>query len=1163
MKKFILAIVLLPMFAAAQLPGGSIYPIDGVSNAPTSFATIQEAATYLAANGVTGTGDVIFEITSGYTSFSEPATGIVLDSIPGTAANRRVVFRPAPSTNITVSLDVAGNGTLNLQQVNFVTFDGRAGGLGTVKRLTFTNTSTSGTSFTGALKLISSCKNNIFQYCTFIGNAALATSSTVFGNGVVQFGDAGTTNAGNNFNKLYRCDINGNSQALQLLVSRGATASPSVANFRDTIRSCNFFDNFSNLAGNIALNLHQGNDEWVVDSCSIYQTVARTYTVQALHFGINTVLSFTGEAHTIRDNFIGGNAAGANGTMTLQGGATNAVGYNAISCQHGEGTLILRNTIRNITLSYAASAGSFGNAAIFVNMQYSSGQTNIGNNNISNLSFSNTNGFVRFRTIYLRSVVTATTGTFGTAQPILFAFNNILNNITATGSGATGNAEVTGFACESASANSLLGGTSIGEFYIYDNKMTQLTATAANTGTLVRGVNCFNTQGTGSSAALGNYNEIIRDTIAGLSTNSTSTAVSPGSATGIFINAGLIDTMLIQQCDISNIANTTTSDISNAVCGIAGTNASWDISRNRIYDLRNGATGAAQRASIFGVNIRGINAVSNVHNNQISIGSGQNSNLQVYGIINNFSAANQLRALYNTILISGNPASGATNSSAIYRGSDTPTAVVPIVTPFLVQNNLCINKRSGGTGIHSAIYSQNTTGTSFTSDFNTLVSANTAQAGQWGAAAQTFANWKTSVNGDTYSYYAQSNATSSLSTSLAQVNLNNLFYNATYETNGNLSIDTLKPECWLVAGKGRAVSTISAQFNRGTNSAFPTCIGASEFTPDVAPPCSFESAAPSLGGTTTYSFAGRNLMNIAWGNTGTVPSSVCVKYNSGKNFSPVVPGTSYSASYWDVTATNGSGYTYSPTINFSSSERGTVVFSDATVKQSFFNGSGWTFLGPGSTAITATNPATSTSNNVTYALGASTALILTDASNPIPVELVSFTAQRKGSVNELQWTTAQELNSRWFIVERSTDGSSYTAIGQVAAMGNSSTLKNYAFTDNAPIKGINHYRLRMVDKDNGFQFSLVRKVRNEGLADVAIYPNPVTDKLTVEVQADRAINGQLLVTDVSGKLIYSRTVNLAQGSNIVPVAAAAWQKGSYVVKLIMESDVVVRKFNKL
>lgn len=1158
--------MLSPLLATAQLNGGTITPINGVSSAPSSFATIQEAATYLAANGVAGTGDVILEITAAYTAAGEPGTGIVLDSIPNTTASRRVIFRPAPSTNVTVSLNVAGNATLNLQRVNFVTFDGRAGGAGTVKRLTITNTSTSGTSFTGALKLINSSKNNIFQFCTFNGSAALATSSTVFGNGVIQFGDASTFSQGNNGNKIYRCDVNGNSSALQLLVSRGSTTSPSVANFRDTVRSCNFFDNFSNLAGNIAINLHQGNDEWVLDSNSVYQTVARTYTVQALHTGINTVLAYTGEMHTINANYVGGSAAGASGMMTLQGATTNAVGFIGISCQHGEGSLVTNNTIRNITLTYAASAGTFGNAAISVNMQYTSGLTNVGNNNINNISYSNTNGFIRFRAVYLRAVVTATTGTFGNVQPQLFAFSNVLNNITATGSGATGSSELAGFACESASANNLLGGTCIGNFFIYDNKITQLSATSAtpSTGTIIRGIFSFTTQGSSSASGLANYNEIIKDTIAGLSTNSSSTAVAPGAATAIFINSGLIDTSLIQQCDISNIANTNAADISNAVCGIFAINGSWDISQNRIYDLKNAATGATLRPNIFGVNVRNAFATSNVHNNQISIGSGQNNNLQVYGIINNFSTSAALRVLYNSVLIGGSPTSGAANSSAIYRGSDTPSAVLPIVTPFLSQNNLCINTRSGGTGIHSAIYNQATAASNgFTSDFNTLVSANTAQAGQWGPAAQTFAAWKTSVAGDVYSYYAQSNASSNLGASTAQVNLGNLFYSATYASDGNLGIDSTKAECWLVAGKGKSVPTINTSFNRTIDPAYPPCIGSFEFTPDVDAPCSFESAAPSLGGTTTYSFAGRNIMSLAWGNTGTVPSTVCVKYYSGKDFTPVVPATSYSASYWGVTAANGSGYTYSPTINFSSSERGTVAFADPSVKQSFFNGSGWTYLGPGSTAVTATNPATSTSTGVAYQLGASTALILTDAASPIPVELMNFTAQRNGGVNLLQWSTAQEINSRWFIVERSNDGSNFTAIGQVAASGNSSSTKYYSFTDNAPVKGINHYRLRMIDKDNGFNLSWIRRVRNEGLADVAVYPNPVLDKFTVNVQADRAINGQLLIMDVSGKLLQSRNVNLVQGENLLPVNAAGLQKGTYIVKMLLEEDVVVRKFNKL
>jgi Secretion system C-terminal sorting domain len=1164
MRKFLSLFAFLPLSGFAQLIGGSTYPINGVSNAPTSFSTIQDAATYLNTNGVTGTGNIILELQTGYNPAAEPTGGgIVVDSIPGTAANRRVIFRPATGFSATLSFDAPGAATLTLNRANYVTFDGRPGGIGSTKALSFTNISVAPVIFTGALLIRNSSKFNQFLYCNFSSNAVVATSATI-GTAVVMFSDAGTFAAGNNGNKLYRCDINGNATVHQLLVSRGSTASPDVENRNDTIRGCNFYDNFSNTTQNIAINLWAGSDRWLIDSNNIYQTAARSYTLQAQHTGIATVLSFSGEAHIIAYNNIGGNAPGATGTMTIQGTSTNAVGYVAINFQHGENSFIFGNTIRNITLSYTAAAGSFSNSAIFVNMQYSSGLTNIGFNNISNLSFSNTNGFIRLRTVYLRSVVTATTGFFSTVQPGLFAYNNIISNITATASGgSSNNADLNGFTNESASVANLLGGTSIGEFYIYDNKITQLTAASTNTGTTVRAINSLTTQGSSSTAGLGNYNEIIKDTIAGLSTNSTAVGVAPGAATGIFINSGLVDTSLIEQCDISNIANTTTSDISNAVSGITVTNGSWNINRNRIYDLRNGSTGAAQRANIFGINIRSVNATSNVHNNQISIGNGQNNNNQVYGIINNFSAANQLNLLYNTVLISGTPTSGAANSASIYRGSDTTAPVISILTPVLIQNNLCINKRSGGTGNHTAVFNQSGAATGFANDFNTLVTANTSTAGQWGAAAGNFTSWKSSSAGDIYSYYAQNSASSSLSTNLAQVNLTNLFYNPTFETNGNLGIDSTKAECWLLAGKGKAVANISQQFNRGTNLAYPTCIGASEFNPQVAAPCSFESAAPSPAGTTTYSFAGRNIMSIAWGSTGTLPPSVCVKYYSGKAVTPASPSNNYSASYWEITAPSGSGYSWSPTINFSASERGTVPFSDPAIKQSFFNGASWQYLGPSATAVTATNPATSTIANINNQLGSNTALILTDVSNPIPVDLLYFTANRNGIVNNLAWATAQEINSSKFVIERSSNGGTYTAIGDVTAAGNSSTTRAYSFVDNAPARGINLYRLRIVDKDNQFRLSWTRTVRNEGLANVSVYPNPVQDKLTLNVQSDKALAGQVIVTDVNGKAVLNRAINVTQGENIIPVNAAILQKGTYFIKILLEGDMIVRKFNKL
>jgi Secretion system C-terminal sorting domain/CARDB len=185
------------------------------------------------------------------------------------------------------------------------------------------------------------------------------------------------------------------------------------------------------------------------------------------------------------------------------------------------------------------------------------------------------------------------------------------------------------------------------------------------------------------------------------------------------------------------------------------------------------------------------------------------------------------------------------------------------------------------------------------------------------------------------------------------------------------------------------------------------------------------------------------------------------------------------------------------------------------------------------------------------------------SNTPIPVDLLYFNAARNGAINTLAWATAQEINSSKFVVERSSNGGAYTAIGDVTAAGNSSNTRTYSFIDIAPVRGINLYRLRIVDKDNQFRMSWTRQVRNEGLANVSVYPNPVQDKLTVNIQADKAAAGQIIITDVNGKAVYNRAINMIQGENIIPVDAAALQSGTYFIKVLLEGDMIVRKFNKL
>ena len=180
-----------------------------------------------------------------------------------------------------------------------------------------------------------------------------------------------------------------------------------------------------------------------------------------------------------------------------------------------------------------------------------------------------------------------------------------------------------------------------------------------------------------------------------------------------------------------------------------------------------------------------------------------------------------------------------------------------------------------------------------------------------------------------------------------------------------------------------------------------------------------------------------------------------------------------------------------------------------------------------------------------------------------PVTLLNFTVQRVKKINKISWSTSQEINSKIFIIERSNNGRNFSAIGQIAATGNSYTTINYSFTDNAPAKGINYYRLKQVDIDNTAKYSAIRNVRNEGTADIAVYPNPVKDIIKIDISSDKADKVSISITDMSGKLVYSKSsIDITEGMNNPGINASSLKAGTYIIKIQLSDDVVVKKFNK-
>ena len=167
----------------------------------------------------------------------------------------------------------------------------------------------------------------------------------------------------------------------------------------------------------------------------------------------------------------------------------------------------------------------------------------------------------------------------------------------------------------------------------------------------------------------------------------------------------------------------------------------------------------------------------------------------------------------------------------------------------------------------------------------------------------------------------------------------------------------------------------------------------------------------------------------------------------------------------------------------------------------------------------------------------------------LPVTFSYFKGAPSGDNVQLTWQTAQEQNSSNFVVERSTDNQNYTGLGTVAASGNSANPVNYSYTDNSPVTGSNYYRLREVDLDGKSMYSSTVQINvmtGSGRA-LRTYPNPARETINYIVSGLKG-EGQVMVTDLSGRLMLSRSVSLDSGAN--SLGTGSLPAGSYLLRVV-------------
>jgi hypothetical protein len=158
-------------------------------------------------------------------------------------------------------------------------------------------------------------------------------------------------------------------------------------------------------------------------------------------------------------------------------------------------------------------------------------------------------------------------------------------------------------------------------------------------------------------------------------------------------------------------------------------------------------------------------------------------------------------------------------------------------------------------------------------------------------------------------------------------------------------------------------------------------------------------------------------------------------------------------------------------------------------------------------------------------------IVINGKSQTLPISLSQFTAEK---INErsarLFWETTSEVNSDYFIIQRSTDTENWESLGRVDAIGTPTSTQSYEFIDNTipttlrSEDNIFFYRLAMVDLDEQYELSAIRTLSFEGTSGIInIYPNPTAQNLIVDLTSVEG-NSKIQLIDIQGRLIFEQKV---------------------------------------
>lgn len=614
--------------------------------------------------------------------------------------------------------------------------------------------------------------------------------------------------------------------------------------------------------------------------------------------------------------------------------------------------------------------------------------------------------------------------------------------------------------------------------------------------------------------------------------NTISNITSGAAATVHAINVALASGgITIQRNDISNIKNTNASGYGAYGIGLSSTttNANITVANNFIYD------------------IAGVGSSTIARNG--------------YGMYLS-SGGSGYRIYYNSVLLNTSQGSTAGVPSALMISGITAAAALDI------RNNILANTQTAGSTNRFAIYSANSNTIFSAIDNNDYYNA-AGNLGFIGSTRTTLTDIQTGFGGNTNS-----------------VNVLPAFVSST-----NLHLTSAN--CYL---DGSATPVfVTTDIDAATRDVSTPDIGADEFTATVSntlagivatPVCSYKTVSPAGTLYTTATCA--LIARVAATGLDPVAGKInaCVTLDATQQF---FNGEPYVQRHYDLEPVSSNQTTTSATV--------TLYFTDAEFVQYNNNNPAWPKLPTVATGgnadfrranlkITQFHGAASTTPSSPGNYPGIRVIIVPGAGNvfwdgfnwlvtfnisgfsgfyvhtnsfgaPLPITINYLNGRKQGSNHVLDWKVTCITTPRaTMTLERSSDGRNYTGLYTITADA-ARCNQPFDYIDTDPLKGMNYYRLKIVDADGKLTYSstvaLLHAVK--GFDIVSIAPNPVvTDQFKLNVTSAQSGNMEMMIFDMQGRLVNRQTLSLIAGYNSLPVDVSKLSAGTYSIYGIAGED---------